>query len=90
MGDGLIRDGRGGGYEDFAGSRRETVDELGVLAFHVTQSSGVGNLPGAMILFTGEGLAVLADVPSTVEGLLGMTIVLSEKGPRGEEKCGYK
>jgi hypothetical protein len=43
-----------------------------------------------MILFTGEGLAVLADVPSTVEGLLGMTIVLSDKGHRGEEKCGYK
>jgi hypothetical protein len=61
-----------------------------MLAFHVTQSSGVGNLPGAMILVTGEALTVRADGACTVEGLLGMTVVLSDKGHRGEEKCGHK
>lgn len=56
MGDCLILDGRSGSHEDFAGGGRETVGKLGMLAFHITQSSGVGNFPGA-----GERLAVMAD-----------------------------
>lgn len=81
---------RGRGHEDFAGIRSEMVDKLGMMAFHVAQNRGVGNLPGAMILVTDEAQAVLTDDPRAIGGLLGMTVVLGEKRNSDEEKNGNK
>ena len=86
MGNSLILNGRGGGHKDFAGSGRETICELGMLTFHVDQSSRIGNFQSLVILVTDEGLSVLADGARSGERFLGMTIVLSQKGHGDEEK----